>query len=105
MLPATRVGDKANCPNDSHGKGCCDHNVTGPATLGSPDVFIDGRPALRIGDSGVHSSCCGSNTWVTAQGSTKVLINNIPAVRLYDATTHCGGTGKMIEGSPTVFFE
>ena len=70
MLPATRVGDKANCPNDSHGKGCCDHNVTGPATLGSPDVFIDGRPALRIGDSGVHSSCCGSNTWVTAQGST-----------------------------------
>ena len=105
MLPATRVGDKANSPNDSHGKSCCDHNVTGPATQGSPDVFIDGRAALRIGDPGVHSSCCGPNTWVTAKGSPKVLINNIPAVRLHDATTHCGGTGKMIEGSPNVFFE
>lgn len=105
MQPATRVGDKANCPNDSHGASCCDHNVTGPAAQGSPDVFIDGRAALRIGDPGVHSSCCGSNTWVTAEGSKKILINDIPAVRLGDATTHCGGTGKMIEGSPTVFIE
>jgi uncharacterized Zn-binding protein involved in type VI secretion len=47
MRPATRVGDQANCPSDSHGKKCCAHNVTGPATQGSPDVFIDGRAALR----------------------------------------------------------
>ncbi|MDR2051103.1 MAG: PAAR domain-containing protein [Deltaproteobacteria bacterium] len=105
MRPATRVGDKANCPADSHGKSCCAHNVTGPATRGSPDVFIDGRPALRLGDPGVHASCCGSNTWVTAEGSKKVLINDIPAVRLHDATAHCGGSGRMIEGSPTVFIE
>lgn len=105
MPPASRVGDNANCPADSHGKNCCAHSVTGPAVQGSPDVFIDGKPALRVGDSGVHSACCGSNTWVTAAGSGKVLINGIPAVRLGDATTHCGGTGKMIEGSPTVSIE
>jgi uncharacterized Zn-binding protein involved in type VI secretion len=105
MQPATRVGDKANCPADSHGKNCCSHNVTGPAVSGSPDVFIDGKPALRVGDPGVHSACCGPNTWVTVAGSSKVLINDIPAVRLGDATAHCGGGGKMIEGSPLVSFE
>jgi uncharacterized Zn-binding protein involved in type VI secretion len=105
MRPATRVGDKANCPADAHGKNCCAHNVTGPAVAGSPDVFIDGRPALRLSDPGVHGSCCGPNTWVTAEGSKKVLINDIPAVRLHDATAHCGGSGRMIEGSPTVFIE
>jgi uncharacterized Zn-binding protein involved in type VI secretion len=31
-----------------------------------------------------------------------VLVNGIPVVRLGDATTHCGGSGKMIEGSPNV---
>ena len=105
MRPISRVGDQANCPADSHGGRCCSHNVTGPATQGSPDVFIDGKPALRVGDSGEHSACCGSNTWVTAEGSSKVLINDIPAVRLGDATSHCGGAGKMIEGSTTVFIE
>ena len=102
MPPACRVGDKALCPADSHGKDCCPHTVTGPAVSGSPDVFIDGRPALRVGDPGVHSACCGPNTWKTAQGSPKVLINNIPAVRLGDATSHCGGSGTMVEGSPDV---
>jgi uncharacterized Zn-binding protein involved in type VI secretion len=68
-------------------------------------VFINGKAALRIGDPGVHSSCCGPNTWVCAEGSSKVFINNIPAVRLGDATTHCGGVGKMIEGSPDVSFD
>lgn len=105
LLPAARVGDKANCPADAHGKLCCPHNVTGPAVEGSPNVFIDGKPALRVGDKGVHSACCGPNTWVAAEGSPKVLINNLPAVRLNDATSHCGGMGKMIEGSPTVFIE
>ena len=60
--PACRLGDQANCPADSHGKNCCSHNVTGPAVTASPDVFINDKPALRVGDTGVHSSCCGSNT-------------------------------------------
>lgn len=102
MPPVSRVGDQANCPNDSHGKSCCSHNVTGPAISGSPDVFVNNRPVLRIGDPGVHSKCCGPNTWVTAQGSKYFLVNGIPVVRLGDETTHCGGKGKMVEGSHSV---
>lgn len=102
MPRVCRVGDNANCPADSHGKDCCSHNVTGPATAGSPDVSINGRPVLRVGDPGVHSSCCGPNTWVAAQGSSTVRINGIPVMRVGDMTSHCGGTGKMIEGSGDV---
>lgn len=103
--PACRLGDQANCPADSHGGDCCPHNVTGPAVSASPDVFINGKPALRVGDTGVHSACCGPNTWVCAQGSPKVKVNGIPVVRLGDATTHCGGSGTMIEASGDVFVE
>lgn len=102
MPPASHVGNNANCPADSHGKDCCSHSVTGPAVGGSPNVFIHGQPALRVGDPGVHSSCCGSNTWNNDAGSGTVYTNGIPAVRLGDATAHCGGMGRMIEGSGTV---
>jgi len=102
MPPVSRVGDRANCPLDSHGKSCCDHDVTGPAISGSPDVFVNNRPVLRVGDPGEHSKCCGSNSWVTAAGSKYFRVNGLPVVRLGDETTHCGGTGKMIEGSDDV---
>lgn len=103
MPAAARLGDRSNCPSDSHGNECCPHNVTGPATEGSPNVFINGKPALRVGDSGVHSQCCGSNTWKCTQGSSRVFINGKPAVRLGDQTQHCGGVGKIIDGSDNVF--
>jgi uncharacterized Zn-binding protein involved in type VI secretion len=102
MPPASRVGDKANCPIDAHGKNCCPHNVIGPALSGSPDVSINGKPVLRIGDPGVHSACCGPNTWKCAAGSGTVVVNGLPVARLGDATSHCGGIGTMIEGSPDV---
>ena len=102
MPPVCRVGDKASCPRDSHGKDCCSHGVSGPATAGSPDVTVNGCAMLRIGDSGVHARCCGSNTWIASVGSDSVLINGIPAARLGDATTHCGGKGRMVEASPDV---
>lgn len=104
MRKLCRVGDKAHCPSDSHGNKCCKpHAVTGPAVSGSSNVFVDGIPALRLGDPGVHSTCCGSNTWRVSGGSTKVFINHIPAVRLGDATTHCGGAGTMVESCDKVF--
>lgn len=43
MPAAARLGDRSNCPSDSHGNKCCPHNVTGPATEGSPNVFINGK--------------------------------------------------------------
>jgi uncharacterized Zn-binding protein involved in type VI secretion len=97
------VGDKANVPSDSHGCTSCAHNCTGPATAGSPDVYVNGRYALRVTDPGVHSSCCGPNTWQASAGSATVYFNGLKAHRKGDATQHCGGVGKLIEGSDNVF--
>jgi uncharacterized Zn-binding protein involved in type VI secretion len=64
--------------------------------------MVNSKPALRVGDPGVHSACCGGNTWTAAAGSATVFINNKAAHRLGDADTHCGGSGKLIEGSGNV---
>jgi len=102
MPSACRVGDKSFCPCDSHGGSCCAHAVRGPAVSGSPDVVVNGRSALRLGDPGVHSKCCGSNKWTAVEGSASILVNGKPLVRLGDITKHCGGRGRMIEASPDV---
>jgi hypothetical protein len=64
--------------------------------------MINGRPAVRVGDPGVHAACCGPNTWTAQSGSGTVIINGKAAHRLGDADQHCGGMGKMIEGSSDV---
>ena len=102
MPPAARVGDKANVPSDGHGSVCCTHNCTGPATKGSNNVNINGQPAVRVTDTGVHSSCCGPNQWTAVKGSSTVNINGLKAHRKTDTTQHCGGVGQMIEGSGNV---
>ena len=50
----------------------------------------------------MHAACCNTNTWNAAQGSATVFINNKPAVRQGDQTKHCGGSGKIVEGSHNV---
>lgn len=65
-------------------------------------MLTNGKPALREQDNGMHAACCGTNTWKAVQGSGTVFINNKPAVRLGDQTKHCGGSGRMIEGSHNV---
>jgi uncharacterized Zn-binding protein involved in type VI secretion len=102
MPGAARLGDKSQVPADAHGCPACPHGAVGPAISGSPDVFINKKPAVRVGDSGIHAACCGPNTWTAAKGSGTVNINNKAAHRLGDADTHCGGSGKMIEGSSDV---
>ena len=102
MAGAGRVGDKAQCPSDAHGCPGCAHPVVGPAVGGSTDVQINGKPALRMDDPGVHSACCGPNKWQAAQGSPTVFINDKAAHRMGDMTQHCGGVGKLIEGSADV---
>ncbi len=74
----------------------------GPAVTGSPDVQVNTRPALRVGDAGVHAHCCNTNTWVAVEGSASVFINNVPAHRLGDLDEHCGGPGFMVQGSGDV---
>ena len=102
MPPQSRLGDKSNVPVDAHGCPACPHPAVGPAIVGSPDVFVNYMPALRVGDKGIHAACCGPNTWVATIGSATVLINNKQAHRLGDLDTHCGGVGQMIEGSNDV---
>ena len=102
MSGAGRLGDKSHNPADVHGCPVCAHPVTGPAISGSENVFINGRPALRIGDKGIHAACCGNNTWEARGGSSSVQINKKGAHRLGDDTQHCGGGGQLIDGSSDV---
>jgi uncharacterized Zn-binding protein involved in type VI secretion len=96
------VGDKSTIPADAHGCPACAHVCIGPAIAGSPNVLVNGLPALRVDDPGLHAACCGPNTWKAQTGSATVKINGKAAHRLGDADQHCGGMGWLIEGSPTV---
>ena len=102
MPPQCRLGDKSQVPSDAHMCPGCPHTCIGPAIKGSPDVMVNGKPAVRVSDNGVHSSCCGGNTWIAQAGSGTVMINNLAAHRLGDQDTHCGGVGQMQEGSDNV---
>jgi uncharacterized Zn-binding protein involved in type VI secretion len=102
MPGQARLGDKSQVPADAHGCPACPHPAVGPAIIGSPDVNCNGRPALRVGDKGVHAACCGPNMWTATKGSSTVFINNMAAHRLGDDDQHCGGKGQMIEGSTNV---
>jgi uncharacterized Zn-binding protein involved in type VI secretion len=102
MPPQSRVGDNSQVPADAHGCIACPHPCIGPAIAGSPDVMVNNLPALRVDDPGIHAACCNTNTWTAQAGSGTVFINNKAAHRLGDADKHCGGSGKMIAGSPNV---
>ena len=97
-----RLGDKSFAAADTHGCPVCPHPVQGPSIQGSEDVLVNQKPALRKGDQGIHSPCCGLNMWTADSGSSTVYINGKPACRLGDAIKHCGGMGKLIEGSLNV---
>jgi uncharacterized Zn-binding protein involved in type VI secretion len=97
-----RVGDKAATPTDVHGCPLCPHAVIGPSIDGSPNVRVNSRSALRVGDPGTHAACCGPNLWQAAAGSGTVRINGKAAHRLGDTVAACGGVGTLIEGSDNV---
>jgi uncharacterized Zn-binding protein involved in type VI secretion len=103
-MPAQgRLGDIGKCPADAHGCPSCPHGVQGPAVGGSPNVNVNGRAALRVGDPGIHGASCGPNTWTAAAGSGTVFINGKPAHRKGDMQTHCGGVGQLSSASGDVF--
>jgi uncharacterized Zn-binding protein involved in type VI secretion len=102
MPQAGRLGDNAMVPVDAHGCVACPHVCIGPAITGAPTVLINGRPALRVTDKGIHAACCGPNMWTAIQGSPTVIIESQQAHRLGDTNQHCGGVGKLIEGSVDV---
>lgn len=103
MPGVCRLGDRSKAPVDTHGCPACPHpNVVGPSISASSNVFVNGAPALRIDDLGMHTSCCGTNMWMVIQASAQVFVNGSQVVRQGDMTQHCGGVGKMIEASGNV---
>lgn len=102
MPGAGRLGDNSNVEADAHACPACPHPSIGPAISGSPDINVDGRPALRVSDTGVHAACCGPNTWEAIEGSDSVFFDGKPAHRIGDSDRHCGGVGELIEGSGDV---
>jgi uncharacterized Zn-binding protein involved in type VI secretion len=92
---AARVGDNHTCPVVENLK-----NHTGGTILeGSPDVFIGGMPAARVGDKVM----CNGTLDTIAEGEASVLINGRPAARMGDGTAHggiiVGGCSSVIIGT------
>jgi len=74
--------------------------TTGAITLGSPNVFVNRKPAAFATAS--TASCSKHNpTAMVAEGSGNVFINSKPAARNGDAVT-CGA--KISKGSDDTFF-
>jgi uncharacterized Zn-binding protein involved in type VI secretion len=97
---AGAAGDNAQIQSDAHGcPGCPDLGVE-PAIVGSANLMmINGRPALRVDDVGIHAVCLRTEHVVRAIGAVNVFINGKAAYRKNDPSKHCGGSGNLIEGS------
>ena len=104
MSGAARSGDTASAVGVSFGCPACPHDVMGPIIEGALTVFINGRPAVRELDHGVHAlTCCGDNTFQVVEGSSSVIIEGYAAARKNDETRHSGyKLGKIDEGSTDV---
>ncbi len=90
-------GCKAFCPADAHGGPSDPLPVVGPIIEGSPLILINGHPAARVGDMGVHAVCTGANSYTISTGDYDVLIDGRPAARFgLSQTIHCGGRGEIL---------
>lgn len=92
-MPAiTRLGDE-----------CTGHDCFPPRVndTGSPNVFINGIAAHRVGDHWVEHTCDdNTHDGIAVQGSSTVFINGVPAMRVGDMIS-CGSA--VAQGSPNVF--
>ena len=92
MQAISRLGDE-----------CTGHGCHPPRTndSGSPDMFINGKAAHRVGDHWVAHNC-GDDTHdgIAVQGSSTVFINGQGAMRVGDSIS-CGSA--IAQGSSNVF--
>lgn len=92
MPAVTRVGDTNT-----------GHDLCPPTALssGSPDVFINGKPAGRVGDPYVAHGCLvhAPHSGTIASGAPHVFINGKAAGRVGDPVS-CGGS--VAQGSSDV---
>ncbi len=89
--PAARKSDQDSCPLPGH--------AVNPTVTGSPNVLINGLPALRVGDRSV----CGDTV---AEGMSTILVNGLPIAFLGSSTSHGGtiitGSGDVLVGNQHV---
>lgn len=93
MPKAARLGDVGS------GHGCFPPSN---AVAGSPDVSINGQPAVRSTDDYAAHGCgvCSPHGRKLAKGSSTVSVNGLDAGRIGDPID-CGGAAAT--GSPNVF--
>jgi uncharacterized Zn-binding protein involved in type VI secretion len=79
------------------GSGHACHFPPTPAIGGSPDVYVNGRALMRVGDPYVPHPCAVGHAPPhprnLAKGSSSVFVNGIPAGRKGDAI-NCGGEAQ-----------
>lgn len=102
MTGIARQTDSAECDSDVHGCPLCPHKVKGIIVTGSKNVFINGLPASRKSDKGLHAACCNGNFFEIVEGSTTVFVNSEPVAKKGSKTKHCGGSGKIVSASENV---
>jgi uncharacterized Zn-binding protein involved in type VI secretion len=92
---AFRTNDSSICTPDAK---------AGTSVGGSPDVFINGKHAVRLRDGGVYPPDCASfaTPWRARQGATMVLANTLEMVHIELKTAHPHGDGTASVGSPDV---
>jgi len=83
-MNAVRLGDKVIS--------YCKFKPSGPFIRGSRTTFIEGKPAIRLGDRSLPG--------IAITGSNKVFIDGRPAVRQKDKVT----CGVIRSGSRSVFY-
>lgn len=72
-----------------------------PAIVGSPDVFVDGLPLVRVGDLwAMHTNLITVHPGTGIVGSMTVFCNGRPVMRIGDPID-CGSVAAM--GSTTTF--
>lgn len=91
-LAAGRLGDASRVEGPGVGR----------AVTGSANVLLNQRPALRVGDRGVHRARGGNGEWEAEAGAPRVLINGSRVVRIGDPVHDGRRRGKMVQGSPNV---
>lgn len=94
MPAAVRLGDVCT------GHGCWPAR---PSVSGSPNVFINGKPAVRVDDAWAAHTCPAipeTHASTQATGSATVFVNGKPLARVGDSIA-CGSTNAA--GSPNVF--
>lgn len=95
----------AHCRTDI-GSGHACHFPPSAATGGSPDVFVNDKPQMRVGDAYVPHGCAPcpqpAHGRALAEGSPTVFVNGRPAGRIGDAID-CGGAAQT--GSGDVFYD